>query len=125
MKTRALVVLALAASPSMVVPQEMPPHAGGGIAAIQPLYARVKDLLVRSAELMPEEQYSFRPTPDVRTYGQLLGHVSNENYLFCAGALGEPNPNTADFEKTTSKTELVKALKDSFAYCDPAYRMAR
>jgi uncharacterized damage-inducible protein DinB len=49
--------------------------------------------------------------------------VANENYLFCAGAKSEENPNKADFEKTTSKAAMVQAIKESFAYCDPAYQM--
>ena len=95
----------------------------GGLAAIQPLYDRVKDLFIKSAELMPEEQYSFRPTPEVRTYGEIVGHVAAENYLFCSTALGEQNPNTAELEQATGKANLVRALRQSFAYCDPAYRM--
>jgi uncharacterized damage-inducible protein DinB len=98
--------------------------APGGVAAIVPLYNRLKDLYIRSAELMPEEHYGFRPVSTVRTFGEVLGHVANENYLFCAAALGEKNPNTTDFEKTTSKAALVRAVRESFAYCDPGYRMA-
>jgi uncharacterized damage-inducible protein DinB len=94
-----------------------------GVAAIRPLYQRLRDLYVRAAEAMPEEHYGWRPAADVRTFGQLLGHVANENYLFCASAVGVANPNAADFEKTTSKADLVSALKASWAYCDPAYQM--
>jgi uncharacterized damage-inducible protein DinB len=106
--------------------QEMQSHGhAGGVAAIQPLYARVKDLYVRAAEAMPEEHYSYRPVTTVRTFGQVLGHVANENYLFCANALGETNPKEGtDYEKTTAKADMVNALRESFAYCDPAYRMA-
>jgi len=39
----------------------------------------------------------------------------------CSGAKGEKNPNAADFEKTTGKAALVKALNDSIAYCDGVY----
>lgn len=124
MKIRALMVLALTA-PGAALAQQ-PAHGHGsasGVAAVQPLYDRLKDLYLRSAELMPEEHYAFKPTPEVRSYGQVLGHVANENYLFCSAAKGEDNPNQADFEKTTGKAALVQAVKESFAYCDPAYRM--
>ena len=125
MKIRALMLLALAV-PSAAVAQQ-PAHAhgsmGGGIAAVQPLYNRLKDLYVRAAEAMPEEQYGFKPVPEVRSFREVLGHVANENYLFCAGAKSEENPNKADFEKTTSKAAMVQAIKESFAYCDPAYQM--
>lgn len=119
-------LLAAAITPRAALTQDMDhgPHHGGGIAAIQPLYERVKDLYIRSAEQMPEEHYGFRPTESVRTFGEILGHVANENYLFCAAALGEDDPNETDFEKTTSKAELLAAVKASFAYCDAAYHMS-
>jgi uncharacterized damage-inducible protein DinB len=50
--------------------------------------------------------------------------VANENFLFCAGAGSEKNPNSADFEKVTGKAELLAALRRSFEYCDPFYRMS-
>jgi hypothetical protein len=45
-------------------------------------YADVKNNVLRSAEKMPEENYGFRPAPRVRTFGELLGHVAQEQYLF-------------------------------------------
>jgi len=124
MKIRALTFLMLAVP--CAAGAQQPAHGHGsmsGIAAVQPLYDRLKDLYVRSAEAMPEEHYGFKPVPEVRSFGEVLGHVANENYLFCAAAMGEENPNTADFEKTTSKAAMVQAIKNSFAYCDPGYRM--
>jgi len=65
--------------------------------------------------------YSFKPTPDVRNFGQLVGHVADASYMFCSQALGEPNP-TKDIEKTkTSKSDLVAAVKDAVAYCNKAF----
>ena len=83
--------------------------------------ARVKDILLRSAEKMPEENYSFKPTDAVRSYGQIIGHVADAQYLFCSMALGEKNP-ALDIEHTkTSKADLIAALNAGFAYCDKAY----
>jgi uncharacterized damage-inducible protein DinB len=70
---------------------------------------------------MPETEYAFKPTPEVRSFGQIVGHLANENYLICSGAKGEKNPNATDFEKTTAKADLVKALGDSIAYCDSVF----
>lgn len=87
-------------------------------------YEKVKDILLSSAEKMPEENYNFRPTDAVRSYGQIIGHLSDAEYLMCSVALGEKNPNKSgnQIEKTkTSKTELIAALKEAFAYCDKAY----
>ena len=84
-------------------------------------YGRVKDILLRSAQKMPEENYSFKPTDTVRSYGQIIGHVADAQYLFCSVALGEKNP-ALDIEHTkTSKADLIAALNTAFAYCDKAY----
>ncbi len=116
-----LLALFVLAAPPILAAQA---NAGGAVASVKPHFDRVKSLYVRSAEAMPEGKYGFRPTPDVRTYGQLLGHVANETYMFCADAFGTPNPNKTDFEKTASQAEMVAGLKGAFAYCDAAYGMS-
>jgi uncharacterized damage-inducible protein DinB len=84
-------------------------------------YGRLKEILIRSAEKMPEENYSFKPVDSVRSYGQILGHVADAQYIFCSIALGEQNP-APNVEKTkTSKADLIAALNTAFAYCDKAY----
>jgi uncharacterized damage-inducible protein DinB len=84
-------------------------------------YARVKSILAKSAEKMPEESYGFKPVDTVRSYGQIVGHVADAQYLFCSIALGEKNP-APDIEHTkTSKADLIAALNAAFAYCDKAY----
>ena len=81
----------------------------------------VKRFVAASAEKMPAEQYAFKPTPEVRSFGELIGHLANEHYLLCSPLKGEANPMAkVDFEKTTGKAELVKAINDSNAYCDAA-----
>ena len=79
--------------------------------------------LTRSAELMPEKDYGFRPVDTVRTFGQILAHVAGANYVFCSAAKGEASPHAeAAFEKTaTTRAQIIKALNDSIAYCDAAY----
>ncbi|HTV00923.1 MAG TPA: DinB family protein [Luteitalea sp.] len=82
----------------------------------------LKKNLAGSAAAMPEADYGFKPTPAVRTFGQLIGHLANDHFLICSAAKGEKNPEAAtDFEKTTGKAALVKALNDSIAYCDAIY----
>jgi uncharacterized damage-inducible protein DinB len=84
-------------------------------------YGRTKDVLLRSAEKMPEENYKFKPTEAVRSYGQVVGHVADAQYLFCSIALGEKNPAPKIEGTKTSKADLIAALKEAFAYCDKAY----
>lgn len=78
----------------------------------------------RSTAKFPEEFYGMRPGPqmEVRTFGQLVGHLANFNYLWCSQARGVKNPSEGkDLEKLTSKADLTKALSDAFAYCDSVY----
>jgi uncharacterized damage-inducible protein DinB len=88
------------------------------------VYMGNRNEITRSAEKFPEEFYGLRPGPqtEVRTFGQLVGHLANFNYLWCSQAKAEKNPAEGkDFEKLTSKADLIKALKDAFDYCDPLY----
>src|SRR5437868_3334527 len=87
------------------------------------VYMNTRTNIVRAAEKMPENSYNLRPGPqmEVRTFGQLVGHVANFNYLWCSDAKSEKNPNSRDLEKLASKAELIKALNDAFAYCDGVY----
>jgi uncharacterized damage-inducible protein DinB len=81
----------------------------------------LKKLLSASAAVLPEADYGFKPTPEVRSFGQLIGHLANDHYLMCSGAKGEKNPSPADHEKTTSKADLILALNRSIAYCDSVH----
>jgi uncharacterized protein (TIGR01244 family) len=103
--------------------QSPPAPPGGLTASARSDYATVRDYFVRAAEKMPEEKYGFRPTPEVRSFGQQVAHVADDQYNLCAPARGETrNVAYTDIEKRLSaKTDLVKALKEAFAYCDAAY----
>lgn len=82
---------------------------------------QVTSWIVNAAEKMPEAEYAFRPDPASRSFGEILGHIADSNYLFCSFVLGEKNP-APNIEKTkTTKAELMSSLRDAFAYCSPAY----
>jgi uncharacterized damage-inducible protein DinB len=85
------------------------------------VWGGVKHIILGSAEKMAEENFSFRPTPEVRSFGQILGHVADAQYLFCSRVLGEKNPAPGVEKTKTSKADLIAALKAAFAYCDRAY----
>lgn len=85
------------------------------------MYAGVKSNVLKSAEEMPEADYSFRPASTVRTFGEMVAHVADGQYEFCS-ALAPTKEKTPEIEKTkTSKAEIVEALKTSFSYCDKYY----
>ena len=84
-------------------------------------YGAVKTILLRSVEKMPEENYNFKPIDTVRSYGQIIGHLADSQYMFCSIELGEKNPDLKIEQTKISKADLIAALKDAFAYCDKAY----
>jgi uncharacterized damage-inducible protein DinB len=103
-----------------------PPSDDGYSGTIRSSWMRVQRLVAASAELMPEAEYTFKPSKDVRSFGELIGHLANEHYLLCSDLKGEQNPKKGtDFEKTTTKAGLTQALKESNAYCDAAYAAAK
>jgi uncharacterized damage-inducible protein DinB len=90
-------------------------------AGIKAMYDVVKGHLTKSADQASEEIFGFKPTPEVRSFGQVLGHVADANYMICAIAAGEPSPATSKAEQLTAKADLQKALAGSFAYCDSVW----
>jgi uncharacterized damage-inducible protein DinB len=88
----------------------------------------VEGELVPAAEAMPENKYDFAPTngefKGVRSFAEQVKHVAATNYLVGAAILGEKPPVDTNGEKgpdsVKSKTDIVKFLKDSFAYAHKA-----
>ena len=92
--------------------------------SLQRSYGAIKSNLMLAAEKLPEADYGFKPSSmaEVRTYGQLFGHVANAQFNACSAARGVPNPNMGvNNEQKTVRAEIIKALADSFAFCDPAF----
>lgn len=85
------------------------------------LYQGIQKIVIQSARLMPEEKYAFRPTEEVRTFGQVLGHVADSQYFFCSPVAGEKNPGLMIEKNKTSKADLIAALEAAFAYCNKSY----
>jgi uncharacterized damage-inducible protein DinB len=80
-----------------------------------------KSDVLRSADKIPDNLWSFRPTPEVRTVAQLFGHIADGQYEFC-GLVAEGKSVSKNIEQTKkTKAEIVAALNDAFAYCDAAY----
>jgi uncharacterized damage-inducible protein DinB len=78
--------------------------------------------ITATAEELPESKYSYKPTPEVRSFGELFGHVAGAQYLFCSAALGQQPREEDAIEKTKkSKADLVAALKASTEFCNKAY----
>ena len=96
--------------------------ANPAVATVRALWEPMRDYITQAAEEMSEADYAFRPTPEVRTFGQLIGHIAGAQYLICAAALGERGRSEDDIEKSrTTKAALIEALRASSEYCARAY----
>jgi hypothetical protein len=88
------------------------------IAESKQAYTGLKNNLLKAADKMPEEAYSFKPTPELQSFGERVAHVAGQIGA-CSGLTGERKPNQATGK--TAKADLVAALKASFDACDAAW----
>ena len=85
------------------------------------LFTHISDLIMRSADKIPEDLWSFQPTPEVRTIGQLFAHIADGSNHICAIAVGgQPAPGSVE-KSSTTKADIVAALKREFAACESDY----
>ncbi len=89
-----------------------------GAAAVKAQFGMISGVLARTAEKIPENLYVFKATPEVRSMGQLIGHIADAQFMMCAAAAGEKPPQGGIEKAMTSKADLSKALADSSAYCN-------
>ena len=86
------------------------------IAEARQTYNGVKNNLLKAADKMPEDAYSFKPSPEVQTFAQRMVHVAGQ-IRACSGIAGEAKQPA----QPTSKADIVAALKASFDACDAAW----
>jgi uncharacterized damage-inducible protein DinB len=82
-------------------------------------YNAVKNNILKSAEKMSEENYAFKPTPEIRSFAEVLDHVADAQMRTCAAVAGDEK--TVSAMGKTSKADVMAALNAAFAECDKAY----
>jgi hypothetical protein len=121
--TVSALVFAVFMIPDVSVAQQKPATASRTVTLSEELlqgYQALQRDLAATAEKMPEEHYSFRPTPEIKPFGQLVAHVALAQFRMCAMLKGEPNPRKDEKEDASrSKADAIALLKASTAYCDP------
>jgi uncharacterized damage-inducible protein DinB len=118
-----LLALGLAAAPMAAEAQTANAAANPAVNTTRMLWEQLTAYITTAAAELPESTYSYRPTAEVRSFGQLVGHVAGAQYLICGAAMGEPPREEDEIERSrTSKTELLAALKASTEYCGRAYQ---
>lgn len=96
--------------------------------AMQSLLNIAEQLLIPAVEAMPADKFGFVPTDGefkgVRTFGQMVKHLSATNHILAAAALGEQPPADAGDEvgpeTARTKAEILAYLRASFAHLGKA-----
>jgi hypothetical protein len=114
MKCSAIMLLSLTLSSAAALLAQTNPV----VAEQKTAYTNNKNNLIKAAEKMPEEAYSFKPTPEMEAFGQRMIHVANQIGT-CSAMTGERKPNPAAGK--TAKADIVAGLKASFEACDAAW----
>src|SRR5580704_2916058 len=94
--------------------------ANGLVAEAKFPWTVVRDNLLKMADKMPAENYSFKPTPEIESFGQRMAHIAGANLFVCQGVMGRQataRPSPA----ATSKAELIALLKQASTACDSAF----
>jgi hypothetical protein len=123
-------VLYVAPIAALVATAVFAQQGGGGqkvglATSLQRAYAAIKVNLTGEAEKMPDADYGSKPSsmPEVRTFGQAIAHVAQAQFGACSVVKGVPNPMQGRNleQELKTKPEFVKALGDSFSFCDDAF----
>jgi hypothetical protein len=110
----AATLFALAVSGGCALRAQAPPSF---VAEQKAAYTAVKNNLIRAAEKMPDENYGFKPAPEIRSFGEMIAHIAGQGRA-CAMIRGQQRQ--LDTNKT-AKADLVAVLKTSFEECDAAW----
>ena len=118
-----LLVASACAAPPPPPPAAPAPPSTAVTASLKTPYEAVKAYVTKAIEQTPEARLAYQPTKDVRTLGQLFGHIADSSYMFCNVASGEAAPAGSIEQTAKTKAELQKALADAFAYCERAWSL--
>jgi len=85
-------------------------------------FAELSGWILKSAEMVPADKYSYKPAPTVRTFGELLGHVADGSNYFCGRAAGKKVQwSDAVAQGKTDKATVVPKLKEALDACSAAH----
>jgi uncharacterized damage-inducible protein DinB len=83
-------------------------------------YKREVKRLELSAQEMPADKYSYKPTPAQMTFAEVVAHVANGNDAICGPISGVTPPKRVPIPATETKAHLVARLEETFNFCDQA-----
>jgi hypothetical protein len=85
-------------------------------------FAEVSAWVMKAADLVPADKYSFKPTPSIRSYGQVLAHIVDAYSYYCTKATKRETQWSDPNERgTTDKATLVPKLRQALDACQVVY----
>jgi uncharacterized damage-inducible protein DinB len=85
-------------------------------------FNEVNGWVMKAAEMVPADKYSYRPVDTVRTFGQMIAHITDSYNYFCAHGVGNKVEWVTPIEKgATDKDTLLPKLKEAVGRCNAAY----
>ena len=85
-------------------------------------FNEVNGWVVKAAEMVPADKYDYRPVDTVRTFGQMVAHITDSYNYFCAHGVGNKVEWSDAVEKgSTDKDTLLPKLKEAVGRCNAAY----
>ena len=115
-----LILCCLLLSASAVFGQAPPPNE-----ELRKGFNEVNDWVLKAAELVPADKYSYKPVDTVRTFGQLVAHITDSYNYFCARGAGNKVEWADPIEKgNTDKDTVLPKLKEAIGRCNTTYGAA-
>ena len=118
---RASLLLLAIATPLVAQQQQSADPPRAAVAAARSSWMAAHNYIVRSAELMSEADFAFKPVATVRSFAQIVAHVADDEMGWCAQILGEPLKQTQVEKTLTAKADVIKVIRDAGTYCEKAY----
>jgi uncharacterized damage-inducible protein DinB len=87
---------------------------GDVLGPLRAQWASMRTMMIRIAEVVPEDKYDFKPTPEVRSFREMLTHVITENYFFMSMVTGQKAPDMAPINALKTRPEIIKAMTESY-----------
>lgn len=118
---RTVVIFALLFLSALALAKPVPAQTQNPVsAALREILPGRQKNTVAAVEAMPSNKFNYKPSPDQRTFGQLVDHMVETNYLLCGKAAALPARTVEGTKDTDSKEKRVTALKASFDFCAEA-----
>ncbi len=78
--------------------------------------------IMKAAEMVPADKYTYKPAATVRTFGELLGHIADGSNYFCGRAAGKRVEwSDANAQGKTDKGTVVPKVKQALDACGTAH----